>query len=718
MLDDSFDTHYGRSIDIAASSWPALMPPRRMSVAEGAADGLVIAQPGGATGNWNADETPYMVEPMNTLASRRHEAVAFVGPARTGKTMGLLDGWMAHAVMNDPGDMLFVQMSQEKAREYSRTRIDRALRNSPKLRALMGGSAQDDNTHDKQFRHGMWLRIGWPTVSQLSSSDYRYVALTDYDRMEDDIGGEGSAFSLGQKRTTTFLSRGMCLVESSPGRDVQDPHWKPVTPHEGPPVSGVLGIYNRSDRRRWYWKCFDCREWFEAEPGLGLFHLPPEDHLLDMVREADLGGLAKQYARIACPCCGSIIDFKHRHELNRRGRWLQDGQRMTVHDEIVGSTVTSSIAGFWMGGVAAAYQKWSSLVERYLQGLREFALSGSELTLKATTNLDQGMPYTSMHLRAAALNAAGPADRVEKDLSRFIVPAETRFLVASVDIQGGTKSRFVVQVHAVGPHFEQWLVNRFEILDSRRKGMGEDWARIDPASYDEDWDRVTEEVVRSTYRTPIEGKELRIKMTVVDSGGEDGVTERAYAWYRRLRREGLHQRVILYKGASAKDAPLIKESMRGNRNPKEKGDVPLYLVNTNLVSDSVDAGLKRKSPGPGYIHFPSWLPKAFFDELTAEVRLPSGTWSKVRPRNESFDLCRMIRVGILRLGADRLNWAAGGKLPKWARPLVENAELIDAEVRREEQANAIEATVPAAAPPSVTPRPVRRLRSTRSKYLA
>jgi phage terminase large subunit GpA-like protein len=46
----------------------------------------------------------------------------------------------------------------------------------------------------------------------MSSSDYKSVALTDYDRFPEDIDGEGDAFSLGSKRTTTFMSSGMTLV--------------------------------------------------------------------------------------------------------------------------------------------------------------------------------------------------------------------------------------------------------------------------------------------------------------------------------------------------------------------------------------------------------------------------------------------------------------------------------------------------------------------------
>lgn len=688
------DQHYATSIDDICSGYSALRPPRRVSVSQGAAATLVIKQPGGYVGPWSAGETPYMVEPMDMQASRRHEAVCFVGPARTGKTMGLLEGWGAHVIENDPGDMLIVQMTQDKAREYSKTRIDRMLRHSPKLAALKSASANEDNTHDKMFRHGMWLRIGWPTVSQLSSSDYRYVGLTDYDRMPDDIDGEGSAFALGLKRTTTFLSRGMCLVESSPGRDISDPNWKAVTAHEGPPADGIMSIYNRGDRRRWYWKCLDCHEWYEAKPGLSLFNLPPEDQLLELVREADIETLASTYSRIVCPHCACIVEKKWKHELNMNGRWLQDGLQLDRHDDVHGTAMTSSIASYWLGGVAAAYQPWKSLVMRYLQGLREYALSGSELTLKTTVNTDQGMPYMSMLLSEAARSARKPEDRGEDTVTRYVVPAETRYLTASVDVQGGSSARFIVQVEAHGPHFETWLVDRYELKDSKREGMGSEFAPIDPASYAEDWDVLTERVVRSTYRTPIEGQELRVKMVAVDTGGEDGVTDKAYAWYRRLRREGLHKRVMLVKGASTKTAPIIKESLVGNRNGKEKGDVPVYLLNPNLLKDGVHSGLQRQTPGPGYYHFPKpkgpenpngWLPQSFFDELRSEVRNKDGTWTQIRKRNESLDLCCYNRAASLRLGADKIkDWV---KAPKWALPLLQNSELVTVEVRREEKAN-------------------------------
>ena len=662
----------------------AFRPPRRLSVSEAAAENLVIRQPGGYSGPWSPTETPYMVEPMDMLASRKHEAVCFVGPARTGKTMGLLDGWMASRVTCDPGDMLIVQMSQDKARDYSKTRVDRGIRHSPALRELMSVRGHDDNTHDKLFRHGMWLKIGWPSATQLASSDYRYVALTDYDRFPDNIEGEGAAFPLALKRTQTYLSRGMCMVESSPGREVTDPNWRPETAHEAPPSTGILGIYNTTDRRRWYWECPDCRQYFEAKPGLELFGLlPPDDELEQLVRKENLESFADEHAKVVCPECGSVIDPKWKPHLNRieTARWVADGQRVVPGGEVVGEAPASSMAGYWLGGVAAAYQRWDSLLLRYLRGLREYVLTGAELILKSTTNTDQGMPYTPRHYLQD--KEFGLEDRTE-DLSRYLVPAEARFLIATVDVQGGSNGRFVVEVRAFGVNLEQWLVDRFSISQTERDGQA---AQVDPAGYQEDWDLITQKVVTATYRTPLD-KELRVYRVGVDTGGEDGTAQNAYSWYQRLRRAGLSSRVLLLKGRGGKsgqgEKPMVRGHARDSRGKAIRSQ-PVWQIDTNYYKDIVAASMRRKVPGAGYFHAPKWLANTYFDELRAEVRQPNGTWKKIRARNEALDLWVYALAICEALGFGARGTLKWEKPPEWALPLDANAEMITPEERRLEK---------------------------------
>ena len=719
---------YATALEDACSGYAALQPPNRVSVSKGAAENLVIQQPGAPKVSWSPSETPYMVDPMDGLSSRQHEAVVFVGPARTGKTAGLLLGWMAHNVVNDLGDMLFIQMSKDKAREFSKTDVDRAIRHSPNVRAMKSERAVDSNTFDSLFKHGMWLRIAWPTVSNVSGSTYRFVAITDIDRIEnaENVDGEGPLFDLAKKRTTTFLSRGMTLVESSPGKPFEDPSWKPATPHEAPPTGGILSLYNRSDRRRFYWACPDCHGRFEAAPGLKLFSRMPDDKtLLEEVRTADITSMAKHFGRVVCPHCGSEPEHRHKGELNRGGIWVPDGVRFADGDNMVGTPMTSTIRGYWLGGVAAAYQSWESIVAQHLYGLREYALTGSEEKLKQTTNTDQGMPYMPRHIAEAKGTGVTPRDRAEKDLARYVAPEGARMVLVSVDVQGGQNARFDVQVHAVGVEGEQWVIDRFKLTKSKRPGATlDDFAPIDPASYPEDWDVLTDRILAGTWRTTMPGLEIKPLAMIVDTGGEadkknsdktkSGVTHNAYAWFRRVRTLGFAKRVALYKGGSTRDAPSMRETLVGKIGSKGRNDIPLLHCNPNKLSDEVDAGLRRQTAGAGYIHFPAprhpvthpdgWVSDAFFDELEAEVRGADGVWTKLRARNETFDHCRMIRALMIHLGVFRVkDWAV---VPPGFAPLERNSMLVTAIDRREQQQNTTVADT--SARPALYPAPVRR----------
>jgi len=671
---------YASPYPIFRESAHAFRPPKRVKVSSGAAQVLRINQAGGYTGPWSPDETPYMIEPMDMLASRNHEAVCFVGPARTGKTMGLIDGWMSHNIANDPGDMLVVQMTQSKAREFSKTRVDKAIKHSPFLNKLLSIHGHDDNTHDKLFKNGMWLKIGWPSESQLSSSDYRYVAWTDYDRAPDDIDGGGSGYMLLLKRTQTYLSRGMALFESSPGRDYDDAYWEPNSPHEAPPVAGIYGIYNNSDRRRWYWQCFDCSEYFEAAPGLGLFAtLPKENELMDQVRNADLVEMSEKHALICCPHCGSQIEQKHKHELNnvKTARWVGDGQKVSREGEVIGDHVPSNIAGFCLGGVAAAYQKWDSLILRELQGLREYVVSGSDQTIKATRNTDQGLAYLPLYLKEDKTQNA--EDRIDHKLERYHVPDWARVLIASVDVQGGVQSRFVCEVRAFGVDRESCLVDRFSLKDTTRNGKD---ARVDPAAYIEDWDLLTDKLVNGTYKTSSE-REIRVYRVGVDTGGEAGVTPNAYAWFKRLRALGLSDRVYMLKGGSNKqEKPMVRSYARDSRGRRMR-DVPLYLVATNYFKDLVSNAMRRDVPGPNYFHPSPWLPESYFRELRAEKRGIDGKWKNVKKAaNEAFD-CWCYAEAIM----DDLGFGANGPAswespPPWALPMEDgNTQMVEKEER-------------------------------------
>jgi len=646
--------------DIVRNIAELIRPPRRISVSAAAEDYLVLNEPGGYQGKFTLSVAPYMREPLDLKASRRFEGVVFVGPARSLKTQALIDGGMAYTVTCDPGDALIVQMSQEAARDFSRTRVDRAIRYSPEIKSRLSTGRADDNVYDKFFKSGQVLKIGWPAVSQVSSKSIRWVDITDYDRIPDDIEGEGSLWSLALKRTQTFKSRGMCCAESSPGREVKDPTWRKQTPHEAPPCTGIIGLYNTGDRRRWYWACPSCGEFSEPEPGIGSFALPSFEELKETIRGADLMQLARRSAFFACPHCGDLITERHKREMNKSGLWLIEGQSVDKNRQVTGTPRESKVASFWLGGQAAAFQSWESICLRYLEGVHAYVTTGDETKLQGTTNLDQGAPY--MPQRSGAVRSADVLIDRREEVIKHQVPEGVRFMVASVDVQAGGKPRFVVQVHGYGVGGEEWVVDRYNIRNSKRKNDDGEELPIDPSAYLEDWEALVTDVMQKAYPlSDNSGRAMLPAIVVCDSGGKAGVTEKAYDFYRKLKRRGLHRSFMLIKGGSQANAPRIRESYpdseRKDRKAKARGEIPVFMLNTNLLKDAVNNALQRDKPGPGYVHTPEWLGEWWFEELTFEVRTQRGWEKPSKGANEAFDLCCYALAGAIKLGIETVDWA-------------------------------------------------------------
>lgn len=633
---------------ILQSAAEILRPPRRVPVAEAAAKYMIIHRPGGYSGPWSAAQTPYMIEPMNRLADRSVEAVIFVGPARTGKTAALINGWLTYAVICDPGDMLVIHMTADTARDFSRDEVTRLHRHSPEVRKRLSPFAKDDNVYDKVYRHGMLLKLGWPAISQLSGKTLRYVALTDYDRFPANIDGEGDAFTLARKRTQTFLSSGRVLVESSPGYVLSDPKWQPTSPHEGPPCAGIFSLYNQGDRRRWYWPCTECGEYFTAQPSPDAF--------------TAVDGAA----HLICTHCGTALDRKTKPLLNARGVWLADGQTVDRDGVITGDPPHSTIASYWLTGPAAAFQNWDSLLQKHQAATAEMEHTGSEEALQAVVTGDYGTAYRprNLHVQRDSVAIAARAESVEKRT----IPAGVRFLTAAVDVQ---KDRFVVQVMGWGIGGERWLIDRYNLRWSRRLGGNGEPEPIDPARQLGDWALLIDQVACKPYPFADEPEKGLAPLAVaVDSGGKAGVTERAYAFWKQARGLGYGGRIMLIKGDSRNTGPRIRRVFpdstgRTDRKANAAGEVPVWLLNTLILKDSLASDLERTEPGPGYIHFPDWLGSWFYDELAAETRTAKGWENLHKDHNEAFDLCAYNHAVWLMLRAENINW---DRPPAWATP--------------------------------------------------
>lgn len=612
-----------------------LAPPDRMTVSQCAAKYRWVNNPGGYVGPWRNATTQYMVEPMDTLTSPDFNGLAFVGGAQTGKTDSLLLNWLAYSVTVDPMDMTIYAPSTTSARDFSNRRLERLHRHTQAVGNALRNTRDADNKYDKHYESGMMLSLSWPSPVELAGKPVGRVGITDYDRIDDDVGGDGSCYDLASKRTTTFGTFAMCMAESSPSKPITNPRWVPKTAHEAPPATGIFALYNRGDRRRWYWPCPHCEVYFE-----GTFEMLEWDEGADDIETAES-------VRMICPSCKQAIYPDDRFEMNLWGRWLKEGETIDKKGRVVGRARRSNIASFWLRGVAAAFVSWKQLVTLYLTAKREKDDTGDDGALRKFFNNDLAEVYIPEGTDSTILPETLRSRAY--DMGDKVVPEGVRFLVACVDVQ---KNMFVVQVFGIAPGLPHDIVviDRFDIRKSKRVDHDGERLWVKPSAYLEDWDLLDEEVMCRTYPLGDDsGRHMRVKLTVCDSGGYskkrgkgESVTAMAYDFYRRLRAQGKSGRFHLVKGDSSPNAPTTRistpDAQKKDKLAVARGDVPVLMINVNGVKDILSNRLQCLDVGKGMIHFPDWLPTWFYQEVCAEVRTAKGWENPHNLRNEAGDL--------------------------------------------------------------------------------
>jgi phage terminase large subunit GpA-like protein len=639
---------YDDLADLVLNKVTLIRPPERLTVAEAAEKFVYLRNPGSYIGPWKNTTVPYMVEPMECLTDPEYSGVGFCGSAQSGKTASLILNYVAYGVCVDPMDTILYNPSMAAARDFSMRRVDRMHQHSPDIGKHLGKSSDSDNKLDKHYDSGMMFSLSWPSSTEMAGKPIPRVLLTDYDRIAADIDGEGSAFDLASKRTTTFGSFGKTVVESSPSREIENYRWIAKTPHEAPPTTGILEIYNRGDRRRFYYPCPLCNFYFEGS----FAHIEWE--------EGDDILTSAESAHMVCPKCQGKIGPEWKHEMNLWGTWLKDGEYFDSRGRRYGNPVRSTLATFWHKGVSASFVTWQKLVENYLTLNNAYETSGDEGSLQKFYNTDLAEIYIPKGLDSQR-TPESLKSRAE-DLGDKVVPLGVRFLIATVDVQ---KNRFVVQVHGIAPGlpFDMCLVDRFIIYKSER--IDEDGERlwIKPSTYLEDWDLLIEQVMQKEY--PLadnSGRYMAVYLTASDSAGKEGVTTNAYNFYRRLKDNNMHGKFHLLKGDPNKNAVRARitypDSNSKARNAGARGDVPVLFLNVNSLKDALHGRLDCTEPGKGMYRFPNWMPDWWYMEMCSEKRTPKG-WEKLAHQpNEAWDLsnyCIGVCVSTL-IKIERFDW--------------------------------------------------------------
>lgn len=631
---------------------PAWRPAQKISVTAAAEKHMRV----NVSGQWQPfrrDVTPYMVEPTDMIASRVYRGLAFCGPSQSGKTQ-MLQSAIAYTITSDPGRVALFQMTRDAAGEFERNKIAPMVRNSPDLRARRAQGRGSDNIYHKLFTGGTQLTLDWPTITKLSSATMRLVLGTDYDHFPESIEGEGDAYSLMRARTRTYLSRGMVVVESSPGAPLKDESWRPATPHDCPPVEyGVLSLYPHGTRGRWYWPCPHCEA--ELEPTFKRLRYPESRDPLE----------AGEAAEMICPHCGFGFGHDLKRELNAAGRWLHESRELDADGRPKLVTIDSDavrrtdMLSYWLDGAAAAFASWRELVTAYLQAVQTFEMTGDEEKLKTAMNTGQAQPY----FPRSAVSELEVSVQLLRDKARGLdlpkgtAPAWARYLTISIDVQG---TRFVVGVTAWGENGQHMPIDRFDLFTA----PGDDPDRtVKPFEIAEDW-AVLEPLSSRTW--PVAGSDARLGALAiaVDMHGGGATTDNAYRFYRARRRAGEGGLWFLTRGEGGLKKPdrvwrkAPESASQKSRRRRVAKDVEILFMATDRLKDAVMASLRAESGLTNACLIPEWMGEDHLAEFTTERRQPNG-WEK-RPgmvRNESLDHLVQARAMHIIKGGEKIDWA-------------------------------------------------------------
>lgn len=673
---------------------PAWRPAERISVTEAAEKYMRV----NVSGQWQPfrrDVTPYMVEPTDMIASRAYRGLAFCGPSQSGKTQ-MLQAALAYTICADPGRVALFQMTREAAAEFERNKLSPMVRNSPDLRARQARGRGADNIYHKLFTGGTQLTIDWPTITKLSSATIRLVLGTDYDHFPESIDGEGDAYSLMRARARTYLSRGMVVVESSPGAPLRDEGWRAKSPHDCPPVGyGVLALYPHGTRGRWYWPCPECGVQFE----------PTHKRLIypDSADPMEAG----EAAQMRCPHCRETFGHELKRELNSAGEWLHesgetgaDGRPLLVPLDS-GRVRRTDMLSYWLDGTAAAFSTWKELVTMYRQAIATFEATGDEEKLKSVMNTGFAQPYFPRSASSdMEVTVQGLRDKARgHDLPRGVAPSWTRYLTVSIDVQG---TRFAVGVTAWGVDGQHMPIDRFDVFSM----PGAEDRLLKPFEQAEDWAALEPLAARSW---PVEGTELRMQAMAlaIDMHGGGATTDNAYRFYRGRRRAGQADRWFLTRGEGGltrADRVWLKAPESASQKARRRRiakDIEILHVATDRMKDAVMASLRAEAGHVNACLIGEWMEEDHLTEFTAERRGDRG-WIK-RPgmvRNESLDHLVQARALHIHKRGETINWALP---PHWAQIGADNPFLQRADADAEAEGQGCDAAGPAAPEAAVSP---------------
>lgn len=322
----------------------------------------------------------------------------------------------------------------------------------------------------------------------------------------------------------------------------------------------------------------------------------------------------------ASPECGCIIEEKHRAEIVTQGMWV--AHRPGAPD-----------VSFYIWAAYAPFEPWERIARAYLAAL------GDPKSEQVWWNDTAG--------RAYELPGEAPAwEELKKRAEaggrpKGLVPLGGLILTLTLDCQDDYVDGIVV---GWGRNLTRHVIDRVQVgghisMPDTREALNE--------------------LVDRTWPT-MAGTARRVDIVGIDG---NAWTDDVFDWTKRFPRS----RVVMVRGVGGDNAPTLalvkRERRRDGRLVKYQGR--FFNVGVDGVKGGLYKFLRVEEPGSrGYVDFPSGLDDEFYEQLTAEKRVPRVNkrgftvydWVKPRSlRNEMLDVMVYGEALAVRKGWRLLN---------------------------------------------------------------
>lgn len=546
-------------------------------------------------GRYNPDLTPWVEGMHEALDDPRVWKVVCRKSAQVAWTDGVLLNYIGRRIDLEPCPIIVMFSKEGSAKKFDREKFVPMVEVTPTLaeKIPVHKTRSRDNSWDhKAFPGGFLNFVGSNSPDSVKSTPAPVVAVEEPDDSNTNVKEQGDTLTLLEERTKTFARRKV-IFGGTPTIDG---------------FSRVDTAYRGSDQREFWVPCPDCGEL----QTLSWEHVRWQD--AEHLNHEVFGKVDLISARYCCVHCGSLWTDSQKNAAVRTAKAKGGGWRA--------SAPFNGVAGFAVNEVYSPFpgSAMAKLLEKYLTA--EHALrQGDDTKMRSFVNNTKGLAYK---YRSSVPSADVLIERAE-DYAELLVPWGGVVLTAGVDVQ---HDRLAIVIRAWGRGEESWLVWWGEIPGRTMVMAWNADGSIDRKQSGAWWD--LDQLLMGAFEHA-SGARLRIRAASIDSG--DGQTQDAVYSYVRRR---LNRGFMAIKGDSAdpkKDIfspPKLSIDTTNRHKPHPSGVRP-YLVGTQVAKDlmlGVDeqgGRIKLLGTGPGRMHWPKTVRPDYWDQITAEVKVPHKT---------------------------------------------------------------------------------------------